>query len=245
MRISCAGHLTMRQDSPFYSLLFFFENVKWNSLGQGHDDEQHTTIFQKALLVANQVWMGLNEPNTQKAPPWRLGSRLDTKVKQTQERADKPFRRLTWICIKPNNQDMRNQYLITWKKENMWRLSRNWQKFDRMSILITASEPPVVLNFDPGHPNQWGRLPCRTVALHSFDLVASADENNKTSVICLGNKGLSIIVIGLTWNRSSRRKIQESTAKEKTKSAACCRERWKKSSEFQADAEDRRMTSTL
>lgn len=109
----------------------------------------------------------------------------------------------------------------------MWRLSKNWQKFDRMSILITASEPPVVLNFDPGHPNQWGRLPCRTVALRSFDLVASADENKKTSVICLGNKGLSIIVIGLTWNRSSIRRIQENTAKEKTKSAACCRERWK------------------
>lgn len=49
---------------------FLFRKCRvWNSLSQGHDDEQHTTIFQKALLVANQVWMGLSEPNTQKAPP--------------------------------------------------------------------------------------------------------------------------------------------------------------------------------
>ncbi len=165
MRISCAQHLTMSELQ--YAILFpaFDENAKWNSLSQGHDDEQNTTIFQKALLVANQVWMGLSERNcTQKQT---LKARLSDARSNSWGTGRQAFQKADLNCIKPNNLNVRDR---------MWRLSRNWQNQWNVNI-ITASEPPVVLNFDPGHPNQWGRLPCRTVALSSFDLVSSADES--------------------------------------------------------------------
>lgn len=41
----------------------------WESLRnlcQGHDDEQKTAIFQKALLVGNEVWMGLSKRKFQR-----------------------------------------------------------------------------------------------------------------------------------------------------------------------------------
>ena len=57
------------------------------SLCQGHDDEQKTAIFQKALLVGNEVWMCLS---TKKNLTLHLFLRI-----QLKEPADNPFRRLT------------------------------------------------------------------------------------------------------------------------------------------------------
>ena len=104
---------------------FLFRKCRvWNSLSQGHDDEQHTTIFQKALLVANQVWMGLSEPNTQPANP--EGSRLQAQGQRNSGTGRQAFQKADLnLHFLPNNQDMRNQYLITSK----WKHVKTVQEF--------------------------------------------------------------------------------------------------------------------